>query len=179
MSDDLTEEQQKISNLELKFIRGDGEVIKPITISVGALIDLYAEQLGYVKVTPQPVEEIEEDKKINGFKITNGKYEWILYQGIEFVPKLTSLTHGGKLEIVICSAIKYKDDSVIRGHRHGDCVFDCDRPLKKDFKGHVQGFITSYNRFVTREEGRKLQDAAGIESIDGYRGDTLFSEDLY
>ena len=82
-------------------------------------------------------------------------------------------------EIVICAAIKYKDGLIIRGHRHGDCAFDCDRPLKKDFKGHIQGFITSKNRFVTREEGRKLQDAAGIKSVDGYRGDTLFSEDLY
>ena len=82
-------------------------------------------------------------------------------------------------EIVICAAIKYKDGTIIRGHRHGDCAFDCDRPLNKDFKGCVQGFITSKNRFVTREEGRKLQDAAGIKSVDGYRSNTLFSEDLY
>ncbi len=82
-------------------------------------------------------------------------------------------------EIVICAAIKYKDGSIIRGHRHGDCAYDCHLPLKKDFKGHVQGFITSTNRFVTREEGRKLQDAAGIKSVDRYRADTLFSEDLY
>ena len=44
-----------------------------------------------------------------------------------------------------------------------------------------QGFITSKNRYVSREEGRKLQDEAGIKSIDkdGYRYNTLFSEDLY
>ncbi len=46
----------------------------------------------------------------------------------------------------------------------------------------AQGFITSRNRFVTREEGRVLQDAARIPSMDlpeGYKGSTLFSEDLY
>jgi hypothetical protein len=44
-----------------------------------------------------------------------------------------------------------------------------------------QGFITSRGRFVSREEGRRLQDAAGIPSKakHGYSGDTLFSEDLY
>ena len=44
-----------------------------------------------------------------------------------------------------------------------------------------QGFITSENRYVGREEGRILQDKAGIKSADkgGYRGKTLFSEDLY
>jgi hypothetical protein len=44
-----------------------------------------------------------------------------------------------------------------------------------------QGFITSRNRFVTREEGYALQVAAGIPSAaaGGYRGKRLFSEDLY
>jgi len=32
--------------------------------------------------------EIEEDKKISGFKMVNGEYKWIIYQGIEFVPTL-------------------------------------------------------------------------------------------
>jgi len=44
-----------------------------------------------------------------------------------------------------------------------------------------QGFVTSKNRYVSREEGRSLQEAAGIKSAgkDGYRGNTLYSEDLY
>jgi hypothetical protein len=44
-----------------------------------------------------------------------------------------------------------------------------------------QGFITSRNRFVNRSEARELQEAAGIASVapGGYRGDLLFSEDLY
>ena len=41
--------------------------------------------------------------------------------------------------------------------------------------------VTSRNRFVSRKEGRQLQDAAGIPSAaeGGYRGDSLYSEDLY
>lgn len=87
-------------------------------------------------------------------------------------------------EICICSAIKSVDDYVIRGHRHSDC-FNTMRQIPRyaDQKAYdwEQGFITSKNRFVTREEGRKLQDEAGIESADptGYREGTLFSEDLY
>lgn len=44
-----------------------------------------------------------------------------------------------------------------------------------------EGFITSKNRYVSREEGKKLQEKAGIKSADknGYRHKTLFSEDLY
>jgi hypothetical protein len=87
-------------------------------------------------------------------------------------------------EIVICAAVKMPDGFVVRGHRHADCYRNLsERPRYKDaiFGDTEEGFITSKNRFVTREEGRKLQDAAGIPSADkyGYRGDTLFSEDLY
>ena len=66
-----------------------------------------------------------------------------------------------------------------RGHRHGDCMRSAIE-AKHSPEG-AQGFMTSKNRFVGREEGRKLQDAAGIKSVDreGYRGKTLFSEDLY
>lgn len=44
-----------------------------------------------------------------------------------------------------------------------------------------QGFITSRNRYVLREEARSLQEAAGLPSVDpgGYRYNILFSEDLY
>lgn len=53
--------------------------------------------------------------------------------------------------------------------------------LKEADDMYSQGFITNRGRFVSRTEGRKLQDAAGIPSADreGYRGNTLFSEDLY
>lgn len=85
-------------------------------------------------------------------------------------------------EICICAAVKTKCGKIIRGHRHGDCYSAIRRMrLKASSKADSQGFITSENCFVTREEGRKLQDVADIKSADkeGYRYNTLFSEDLY
>lgn len=85
-------------------------------------------------------------------------------------------------EICICAAVKTTDGIAIRGHRHGDCIQTIVRMGHKVSKSpNSQGFITSKNRYVTREQGRKLQEKAGIKSADpeGYRGTTLFSEDLY
>jgi len=89
-----------------------------------------------------------------------------------------------KREICICAAIKTDDGLIIRGHRHTDCFRNLKGRPKYNKPGNYgieQGFITSFNRFVSRTEGRKLQDAAGILSADkdGYRPDTLYSEDLY
>ena len=96
-----------------------------------------------------------------------------------------------KKEIVICAAIRW-NSRVWRGHRHGDAMqvmreeLSWNMTRKEMTKDSLnmfedQGFVTSRKRYVTREEGRKLQDAAGIKSADkdGYRGTTLFSEDLY
>lgn len=86
-------------------------------------------------------------------------------------------------EIVICAAIQYKCGELIRGHRHDDCIANANkREVPLEAKGAIMGFITSKNRFVDRIEGMKIQKAAGIPSAwqkDGYRGDLLFSEDLY
>ena len=86
-------------------------------------------------------------------------------------------------EICICAAVMAEDGSIYRGHRHGHAMQACrdaGKLLIADGKKQ-QGFITSENRYVSREMGRKLQEAAGIESADpeGYRYDILFSEDLY
>lgn len=89
-------------------------------------------------------------------------------------------------EIVICAAIRLPDGYIVRGHRHADCInraFDMPR-YKENWEcpfDDDQGFITSRNRYVTREEGLALQKAAGIPSADpsGYRARELFSEDLY
>lgn len=96
-------------------------------------------------------------------------------------------------EICICAAVRLPDGRIFRGHRHGDAIrtaveyvdyrhsiglepapFEC---IRQD----DQGFITSANRYVGREEGMRLQRAAGIESAaeGGYRDNILFSEDLY
>ncbi len=85
-------------------------------------------------------------------------------------------------EICICAAVKATDGTIIRGHRHADCmqaILRRDKRILKEY--NAQGFITSKNRFVTREEGRALQDSAGLASANqgGYIGDTLYSEDLY
>ncbi len=85
-------------------------------------------------------------------------------------------------EIVICSGIKLKDGRVLRCHRHGDGMLNAHHNGWELAEGmEQQGFVTSTGRYVSREEGRKLQDVAGIKSVDkdGYRNNTLFSEDLY
>lgn len=85
-------------------------------------------------------------------------------------------------EIVICAGIKLKDGRVLRCHRHGDGMLNAHHNGWELAEGmEQQGFVTSKGTYVSREEGRKLQDAAGIKSADkeGYRATTLFSEDLY
>lgn len=85
-------------------------------------------------------------------------------------------------ETVVCSAVIADDGMVYRGHRHGHCFQAIRDEGKKEMSSaDSQGFITTRNRFVTRKEARLLQDTAGIESVDkdGYRSNTLFSEDLY
>lgn len=86
-----------------------------------------------------------------------------------------------QLEICICAAVITDDGTVYRGHRHGDAMRTAVKHGYRPARADQQGFVTSRNRYVSREEGRKLQDAAGIPSADpeGYRGRTLFSEDLY
>lgn len=94
-------------------------------------------------------------------------------------------------EFVICAAIRLPDGTIFRGHRHTDCIKTAKEYVNwnKGDPGEYwvsnmaqdQGFITSYNRYVSRKEGYLLQKAAGIDSVaeGGYRGETLFSEDLY
>ena len=93
-------------------------------------------------------------------------------------------------EICICAAIKYKD-KIWRGQRHNNCIdvardqlsYNMSRKQMNEESSlfENQGFITSKNRYVDREEGLILQKKAGIKSIakDGYGKKLLFSEDLY
>ena len=83
-------------------------------------------------------------------------------------------------EICVCAAIRTRDGTIIRGHRHDDCIQTAFKMKLKPLSAvDSQGFITSQNRFVDRREGMRLQNAAGIPSATGYRGEILFSEDLY
>lgn len=82
-------------------------------------------------------------------------------------------------EICICAAVKDDTGYVWRGHRHSDCILLLWQQ-HRTFKNTNQGFITSKNRFVDRSEGYKLQLAADVLSFSGgYRGELLYSEDLY
>ena len=92
-------------------------------------------------------------------------------------------------EVVICSAIRWRG-KVWRGHRHGDAMevqhselsYTMTRKeMMKERVNKEQGFITSRNRFVDREEAFTLHRQLNIpsHSKDGYRGIQLYSEDLY
>lgn len=84
------------------------------------------------------------------------------------------------MEIVICAAVKTTDGKIIRGHRHHHCIRAINDIPGAKVNQQAQGFITSRNRYFTREEGLKIQKQAGIKSKnkDGY-SHVLFSEDLY
>lgn len=86
-------------------------------------------------------------------------------------------------EICICAAIRCTDGTIIRGHQHRDCRDGAVRRGKKPGKKwEDEGFITSTNRYVDREEGYRLMIDAGWESKNsqGYQlCEWLWSEDLY
>lgn len=88
-------------------------------------------------------------------------------------------------EIIICAAVLGADGvKLIRGHRHHDAIRTL-HGIPGYEKDHVppehQGFITSGGRFVGRKEALKIQREAGMpcHQPSGYRGDELYSEDLY
>jgi hypothetical protein len=116
--------------------------------------------------------------KTNSFKRSDD-HKWQLTKLTADVARLRHLAH--QLEICICAAIKM-GGLIIRGHRHDDCLRNI-KARRLDSEPIVQGFMTSQNRFVDREEAMQLQRAAGAKSAyspDGeLHGDILFSEDLY
>ncbi len=105
-----------------------------------------------------------------------------------------------KIETIICSAIWYQDlptqtflpknvdkGIVVCGYRHCNCI-DILKMLSglrtvqfaPDAVGeHIQGFLTSTNRFVDREEGAKIAITAGQIPELKYGITELYSEDLY
>jgi len=76
-------------------------------------------------------------------------------------------------EVIICAAILMPDGYIIRGHRHNDCIHTAAgiarylgvRPVE-------QGFLTSRNRFVGREEAYVIH-----RPTEGCSD--LYSEDVY
>jgi hypothetical protein len=88
-----------------------------------------------------------------------------------------ALTREQEGERCLCAAVLV-EGQIIRGHRHDDALQTAGKK-GLTMSECVQGFLTSRGRFVDRREGMRLQVAARIASVTGYRGDTLFSEDLY
>lgn len=96
--------------------------------------------------------------------------------------EISELKHRARV-VCICAAIRTMEGEIVRGHRHDSCMRQAeamrltysDNPLD-------QGFITSDNRYVTRQEGAAIMRAAGWISAttkQPFIGDVLFSEDLY
>lgn len=106
-----------------------------------------------------------------------------------------------KEEHILCSAVWYKDipikkelpsEAMIRptncdrglvfcGYRHAHCMYTMVsvtglRSVETEVGEYIQGFLTSKNRFVDREEGAKIHRANGHTTDFENR---LFSEDLY
>ena len=69
---------------------------------------------------------------------------------------------------------------VVSGYRHGDCIGQIvaltGKRLHKHGE-HIQGFLTSKNRFVDREEAAEIWIKNGGELK--YSKTELYSEDLY
>ncbi len=104
------------------------------------------------------------------------------------------------MELIICSAIWYKDlpsqrflpiniekGIVVCGHRHSHCI-----DIVKSLSGlrsvqngensvgeTIQGFLTNTNRFVDRYEGFDIAEAKNQLNDRPRYGRTLYSEDLY
>jgi len=105
-------------------------------------------------------------------------------------------------EKIICAAVWYKElelkkdmpievylpknldrGIVFCGHRHAQCIYTkCAITGLRDAESgeNEQGFLTSKNRFVTREEGLEIALKQNqVIDHSQIRGNRLFSEDLY
>lgn len=90
-------------------------------------------------------------------------------------------------EYILCSAIKIlnqKDlggeDLIYCGYRHHSILWQQHKGHLFNKKENVQGFLTSYGRFVEREEAASIAIEAGQclrEKMTNHK--MLFSEDLY
>lgn len=148
-----------------------------ILIQLTKAVRLLTEE-GYNDKTLDPMRKIIKElrEEMNVERVKTDTEEKVIY-------KAGYIKRPSEKEICICAAVICDDGEIIRGHRHGDCIRNMTERNKEIRKpsAHAQGFITSKNRFVDREEGMKLQNEAGI--VSKWTGkpikDLLFSEDLY
>lgn len=100
----------------------------------------------------------------------------------EMAHKLSQEIEMGLQEVCICAAVQLSNGELFRGQRHSDAM-QCAWTINPDLyiTQEMQGFITSRNRFVSREEGAQLQNTAGVVSVKTGKPTEgqLFSEDLY
>lgn len=90
-------------------------------------------------------------------------------------------------ELPACAAIKMPNGITFAGERHHNCL----AMIQKAWDGHcpyprdewAQGFMTTRGNFVSRKIALQMCLKAGIDSAsidgNGYRGNELYSEDLY
>lgn len=101
-----------------------------------------------------------------------------------------------KKEYIVCAAIHYNDNIigythqpvniergfVITGLRHCNCIqIQKMLRMQNSHSKNTQGFLTSRNRFVDREEAYKIATEQGQidPTIHNLLGDKLDSSDLY
>jgi len=97
-------------------------------------------------------------------------------------------------EYIVCAAVHYQDCGeyahqpkniskgyVVCGRRHHNCILT-NYILGGKKHASTQGFVTSTDRFVNRQEAAVIAQGAGqtdIPALDGDERTQLFSEDLY
>jgi hypothetical protein len=100
-----------------------------------------------------------------------------------------------ELERVLCSAVWYKDlptpiflpkniekGIVFSGHQHIHCthqMFIMTGKRQAEVGEYETGFLTSYNRFVNREEAANIALSNGQVKALKYSKKELYSEDLF
>jgi len=97
-------------------------------------------------------------------------------------------------EKIVCSAIEITNvnevyNGIYLGLRHGDCFFaisrirqlvgDSDELRVKCLQNAEQGFLTTKNRFVNREEAMGIARIQGQVIAEFGNGSNLYSECLY
>lgn len=107
--------------------------------------------------------------------------------------RLEAHLNNGKIELVMCAANYYNDGKdymfqpynidkgfVICGWRHGCCGMSYMAANKEATRwdGCIQGFLTTKNRFLTRDEALELVISTG-QHDGNIMGGELTSEDLW
>jgi len=121
---------------------------------------------------------------------------------LQMQPNVEEMAKQTNSERIICAAVWYKEIQIKKeipyaytnpincsiglvfcGHRHGQCIYTkCAVTGLRDAESgeNEQGFLTSKNRFVTREEALIIALRENqVMDIKEIRGNVLYSEDLY